>query len=85
MRKIFVIAVIAILLSISLAGGVVLNRPSIVGWNEADLVSPSMNTLNHPAVSFPGPLTTRAHESSWILEWSLSEIYAVYGAWLGSH
>ena len=84
MRKILVLAIVAILLSISIAGGLVLSGSGIVGWNEADLVSPTMNAIEHPAVSIPGPLTSSHRESSWILEWLLSEIYVTYGgvAWI---
>ena len=84
MRKVLVLAVIAILLSISIVGGLVLTRPIVAGWNESDLVHPSANTFEHPSNSIPGPLTSSFRPSQWSLEWLLSEIYATYGgiAWV---
>jgi hypothetical protein len=84
MRKLLVIAVIAILLSISIVGGLVLTHPLYVGWTEADLASPSASVLEAPSNSIPGPLTDVYRPSQWSLEWLLSEVYATYGgvAWV---
>jgi hypothetical protein len=79
MRKILVIAVVAILLTISVAGGLVLMKPNTNGWNGSNLVSPSIDTVNHPSSSIPGPLTGSYRASSWTLAWILSEVYAAYG------
>lgn len=84
MRKVLILAVVAILLIISIAGGLALNHTNILGWNEADLVPPSANLLGHPSNSIPGGLTSAYRASRWNLEWFLSEIYATYGgvAWV---
>ena len=84
MRKVLVLAVIAILLSISIVGGLVLTRPLAAGWNESDLVQPSANILEAPSNSIPGPLTSIYRPSQWSLEWLRSEIYTTYGgvAWV---
>ena len=84
MRKVLVLVVIAILLSISVVGGLVLTRPIVAGWNESDLVQPSASPLEAPSNSIPGPLTSSYRSSHWSLEWLLSEIYATYGgvAWV---
>jgi hypothetical protein len=79
MRKILAIAIVAILLTISIAGGLVLLKPNSNGWNGSDLVSPSIGTIDHPSTSIPGPLTGSYRASSWTISWILSEVYATYG------
>lgn len=84
MRKALVLAIVVILLSVGILGGLALGRLNAIGWNEADLVQPSTGALDPPSNSIPGPLTSSYRPSHWSLEWLLSEIYATYGgvAWV---
>jgi hypothetical protein len=84
MRKIFAIAVVAILLTIGVTGGLILLRPNANGWNESNLVEPSIGIIDHPSTTIPGPLTGSYRASSWTLSWLLSQVYVSYGgvAWV---
>ena len=79
MRKILVIAVVAVLLTISIAGGLILMRPSSNGWSGSDLVSPSAGVIEHPSNSIPGPITLIPREPQFTLSWLVSGVYATYG------
>ncbi len=78
------LAVVVILLSISIVGGLALSGQNSIGWNEADLVQPSANVLEQPSNSIPGPLTIIYRQPQCTMEWLLSEIYTTYGgvAWV---
>jgi hypothetical protein len=84
MRKIFAIVVVAILLMVGVTGGLILLRPNANGWNESNLVEPSIGIIDHPSAAIPGPLTGSYRASSWTLSWLLSQVYVSYGgvAWV---
>ena len=76
MKRVLVITVMILLLSIPISGCL---SSSIVGFTESDLVVPEVRYVQNEPPSLPTPLSSSTPTYSYILDWSISEVFASYG------
>jgi len=76
MKRALAITVMILLLSIPISGCL---SSSIVGFTESDLVVPEVRYVQNEPPSLPTPLSSSTPTYSYILDWSISEVFASYG------
>ena len=76
MKRVLVIIVMILLLSIPISG--CLSSP-IVGFTESDLVVPEVRYVQNEPPALPTPLSSSTPTYSYIMDWTVSEVFASYG------
>jgi hypothetical protein len=76
MKRVLVITVMILLLSIPISGCL---SSSIVGFTESDLVVPEVRYVQNEPPTLPTPLSSSTPTYSYIMDWTVSEVFASYG------